>query len=50
VEVLIDRDLWQGDQIQAHPLVNTETVVLSVTDMAKFIAHTGHAIQFIDVL
>lgn len=49
VELLIDRDMWQGDQIQAHPLVNSETVVLSVADMAKFIAHTGHAIQFIDV-
>lgn len=49
VTVLIDRDLWQGKYIQAHPLVNTETLVISLQDMAKFIAFTGHSIQFVDV-
>lgn len=49
VEVLIDRDLWAGEDIQAHPLVNTATVVLSIADMAKFIAHSNHRIQFVDV-
>lgn len=49
VEVLVDRDLWKGEEIQAHPLVNTATVVMSVTDMAKFVEHSGHRIQFVDV-
>jgi Ala-tRNA(Pro) deacylase len=49
VTVLIDRELWQGNRIQAHPLVNTETLILSIKDMEKFIAFSGHAIQFVDV-
>ena len=49
VEVLIDRDLWAGEQIQVHPLVNTATVVMAIRDMAKFIEYSGHSIQFVDV-
>ena len=49
VEVLIDRDLWQGTEIQAHPLVNTATLVMAVADMEKFIISSGHSIQFVDV-
>ena len=49
VEVLIDRELWEGEQIQAHPLVNTATVVMAIADMATFIEHSGHQIQFVDV-
>ena len=49
VEVFIDRELWDGDHIQAHPLVNTATVVMTIVDMERFIAHTGHSIQFVDV-
>lgn len=49
VEVLIDRELWEVEEIQAHPLINTATVVISVADMARFITHTGHSIQFVDV-
>jgi Ala-tRNA(Pro) deacylase len=50
VEVLVDRDLWNGDQIQAHPLVNTATIVMAIADMERFITHTGHSIQLVDVL
>ena len=49
VEVLIDRELWEAEEIQAHPLINTATVVISVADMARFIMYTGHSIQFVDV-
>lgn len=49
VEVLIDRELWQGESIQAHPLVNTATLVLAIKDMERFIEHSGHHIQFVDV-
>ena len=49
VEVLIDRDLWAGEQIQAHPLVNTATVIMAIRDMTKFIEYSGHSIQFVDV-
>ena len=49
VTVLIDRELWQGEHIQVHPLVNTETLIISMPDMAKFIAFTGHSIRFVDI-
>jgi Ala-tRNA(Pro) deacylase len=49
VEVIIDRELWAGVDIQAHPLVNTATVVMAIADMERFVAHTGHRIQFVDV-
>ena len=49
VEVLIDRDLWGGDAIQAHPLVNTATVVMAIPDMERFIDNSGHSIQLVDV-
>ena len=49
VEVLIDSELWEAEEIQAHPLINTATVVISVADMARFIMYTGHSIQFVDV-
>jgi len=49
VELLIDRELWEGEEIQAHPLVNTATVVMAIADMACFIDHSGHTIQFVDV-
>jgi len=49
VEVFIDRELWQGEEIQAHPLVNTATVVIPIKDIERFIAHTGHSISFVEV-
>ena len=49
VEVLIDRELWESQKIQAHPLVNTATVIMATSDMEKFIKHTGHTFILIDV-
>jgi len=49
VELLIDRALWDGERIQAHPLVNTTTVVMAIADMQRFIDHSGHTIQFVDI-
>ena len=49
VKVFIDRELWQGEKIQAHPLVNTATVVITIKDIESFIAHTGHSISFVEV-
>jgi Ala-tRNA(Pro) deacylase len=49
VEFVIDRALWEAEAIQAHPLVNTATVVLEHTDLERFLAATGHAARVIDV-
>jgi Ala-tRNA(Pro) deacylase len=49
VELLIDKELWTGVAIQAHPLVNTATLIVAIADMERFIKQTNHAIQFVDV-
>ena len=49
VEVLIDKELWAGEMIQAHPLVNTATVVMAIADMKRFIEHSGHKIRLVEV-
>ncbi|MCO7223135.1 prolyl-tRNA synthetase associated domain-containing protein [Pleionea sp. CnH1-48] len=49
VEFWIDRDIWQADAYQCHPLVNTATVVLGKEDVLKFLQLTGHDYQLVDV-
>lgn len=49
VEFVIDRALWEAAAVQAHPLVNTATLVLSHADLAKFLAATGHEPRVVDV-
>ena len=49
VEFVIDRALWEAEAIQAHPLVNTATMVLSHAELERFLAATGHAPRVIDV-
>jgi Ala-tRNA(Pro) deacylase len=47
--VLVDRELWQAEALQCHPLVNTATIVISQPDLDRFFALTGHAIQILDI-
>ncbi len=47
VEVLVDEDLWQTDYLQCHPLVNTATLVISLQDIKKFLAATGHRFKLV---
>ena len=49
VEFVIDRALWVADAVQAHPLVNTATMVLVHADLERFVAATGHTPQVIDI-
>ena len=49
VEFVIDRALWEADAIQAHPLVNTATLILTHADLERFLAATGHAPHVIEV-
>jgi Ala-tRNA(Pro) deacylase len=48
VEFVIDRTLWEADAVQAHPLVNTATLVLAHEDLARFLAATGHTPRIVD--
>jgi Ala-tRNA(Pro) deacylase len=42
VEVVIDKDLWNAEYFQFHPLVNTRTLILSRNGIIRFLAETGH--------
>jgi len=42
VELFVDRDVWDREWWNCHPLVNTATLVLSRRDIERFLAHTGH--------
>jgi Ala-tRNA(Pro) deacylase len=49
VEFVLDRRLWEADAVQAHPLVNTATMVIPHGQLERFLAATGHAAQIVDV-
>ena len=43
VEFVIDQALWTAPSVQAHPLVNTATMILTHADLERFLVATGHA-------
>ena len=43
VSLVLDRGLDQGGPINAHPLTNTMTSALTLADLQRFFAATGHA-------
>jgi Ala-tRNA(Pro) deacylase len=49
VEFVIDTSLWNADAVQAHPLVNTATMILSHAHLEQFLSATAHAPRIIDV-
>jgi Ala-tRNA(Pro) deacylase len=49
VELFIDRDLWQADAFQFHPLVNTATLVVARDQIERFLAATGHEAKIVDI-
>jgi Ala-tRNA(Pro) deacylase len=49
VEVFIDKKLYEAEKLQCHPLRNTATVILTHSDLEKFLSATGHSATVIDV-
>jgi Ala-tRNA(Pro) deacylase len=49
VEIIMDKDLWEEDGFQFHPLVNTSTLVISKTNVSRFLERTGHKMALMDV-
>jgi Ala-tRNA(Pro) deacylase len=49
VEFVIDRTLWDADAVQAHPLVNTATMILQHAALEHFLRATGHAPRIVDI-
>ena len=39
VELIIDRDVWQSETLQCHPLVNTSTLVIQLSDIETLFEH-----------
>lgn len=50
VKVLIDKDIWDSEQVNAHPNTNTATLTFSQADFHSFIEHIGHEVTFVDCL
>lgn len=50
VEVLIDSALWeQGEAIQCHPLINSESLVLTKDALEHFFMSTRHTPRILDI-
>ncbi|MCP4108886.1 MAG: prolyl-tRNA synthetase associated domain-containing protein [Desulfobacteraceae bacterium] len=49
VGVVVDKDLWESEKYQFHPLVNTSTLIISKGNLNRFLDITGHKIQVLEV-
>lgn len=49
VEFVIDAVLWNAPAVQAHPLVNNATMILTHAELETFLAATGHTPRVIDL-
>ena len=49
VQLLFDRELWDEDFLQCHPLVNTSTLIIAMLDIKRFIEEVGHEAFLVDV-
>ncbi len=49
VQFVIDQVLWNAPAVQAHPLINTATLVVPHADLVRFLAATGHEPKIISV-
>jgi Ala-tRNA(Pro) deacylase len=50
VKLIFDRTVWEVEFIQSHPLVNTQTLVLSHDALIRFLERTGHNPQVVDFI
>ncbi|MFM5015619.1 prolyl-tRNA synthetase associated domain-containing protein [Aeromonas veronii] len=41
VELVVDEAIWQAEQLQCHPLVNTATLIVRLDDVRRLLAHLG---------
>lgn len=49
VEGFLDESIAREDTMQNHPLVNTATITLKVSDMERFCASVGHPLSRITI-
>lgn len=49
VQVIFDQEVWQAEAITAHPLVNTSTLVISKTEINRFLTLIHHEPRIITI-
>ena len=49
VAVYFDQDLLRHDLLNFHPDQNTTTLTLKTSDLKKFVGHTGHGFQLMEI-
>jgi Ala-tRNA(Pro) deacylase len=49
VRVVLDRDLKTASRVSFHPNINTRTYVVATDDFMRFLAATGHTVQYVTI-
>ncbi len=49
VEVFVDKETWEADMFQYHPLVNTSTLTIKKDALKRFLEKDGHSYRIITV-
>ena len=49
VQFVIDQALWEAPAVQAHPLLNSATMIVPHEGLVRFLAATGHTAQIVAV-
>jgi Ala-tRNA(Pro) deacylase len=49
VRIVLDRDLKSAPRVSFHPNINTRTYVISTDDFMRFLAATGHTVQYVTI-
>lgn len=49
VELVVDKDVWEADAVDCHPLVNTATLCIPHEGVEKFFNLTGHKPKVIEL-
>lgn len=45
IKVILDEAIMEHDLINTHPNINTNTITMPVSDLKRYIEHTGHTYQ-----
>ena len=48
VTAIFEKDAWNAEFLQVHPLVNTATIIISHQGLEKFLSYTGNPIMIYD--
>jgi len=50
VTLYVDRNVMDWNIISCHPMANTATIAIFNNDFRKFITHTGHELNIVDLV